>query len=126
MRSGHALCLLLAVPVTAGCGDARRTAARPDGGGEPGVDGTLAPPADPAAARRIAEENLLRYNGMLIGVFELLADARAQVASATQAIEAEREFWRAEATLKASLLGQPVAPLALQAGAAPEPAGGGH
>ena len=25
--------------------------------------------------RVIAEENLLRYNGMLIGVFELLADA---------------------------------------------------
>jgi hypothetical protein len=31
-------------------------------------------------AQRIAEENLLRYNGMLIGVFELLADARAQIA----------------------------------------------
>jgi hypothetical protein len=31
--------------------------------------------------QRIAEENLLRYNGMLIGVFELLADARAQIAS---------------------------------------------
>jgi outer membrane protein TolC len=28
---------------------------------------------------RIAEENLLRYNAMLIGVFELLADARAQI-----------------------------------------------
>ena len=26
--------------------------------------------------KRIADENLLRYNGMLIGVFELLADAR--------------------------------------------------
>ena len=26
-------------------------------------------------AKRISEENLLRYNGMLIGVFELLADA---------------------------------------------------
>ena len=31
--------------------------------------------------KRIAEENVLRYNGMLIGVFELLADARAQIAS---------------------------------------------
>ena len=31
--------------------------------------------------KRIADENLLRYNGMLIGVFELLADARAQIAS---------------------------------------------
>jgi len=33
------------------------------------------------ARQRIADENLLRYNGMLIGVFELLADARAQIAS---------------------------------------------
>ena len=31
--------------------------------------------------KRIAEENLLRYNGMLISVFELLADAREQIAS---------------------------------------------
>jgi hypothetical protein len=31
--------------------------------------------------QRIAEENVLRYNGMLIGVFELLADARSQIAS---------------------------------------------
>ena len=30
--------------------------------------------------KRISDENLLRYNGMLIGVFELLADAREQVA----------------------------------------------
>ena len=29
--------------------------------------------------KRISEENLLRYNGMLIGVFELLADSREQV-----------------------------------------------
>ena len=26
--------------------------------------------------KRISDENVLRYNGMLIGVFELLADAR--------------------------------------------------
>jgi outer membrane protein TolC len=29
--------------------------------------------------QRISDENLLRYNGMLIGVFELLADARSQI-----------------------------------------------
>ena len=29
--------------------------------------------------KTIADENLLRYNGMLIGVFELLADAREQI-----------------------------------------------
>ena len=76
--------------------------------------------------QNITEESVLQYNGMLIGVFELLAAARAQSASVVQAIEAERDFWRAEAALKASLLGQPIAPLSLQSGASPAEAGGGH
>jgi outer membrane protein TolC len=76
--------------------------------------------------RSVAEEAVLQYNGMLIGVFDLLADARAQVSSVAQAIEAERDFWRADAALKASLLGRPVVPLALQTTAAPADAGGGH
>lgn len=54
---------------------------------------------------QIAEENLLRYNGMFIGVFELLADARAQIASVNAAIEAERDFWLADAALAAALTG---------------------
>ena len=53
--------------------------------------------------RDISEENLLRYNGMLIGVFELLADAREQIASVASAIEARREFWTAEADLRLAL-----------------------
>ncbi|WP_394778734.1 TolC family protein, partial [Undibacterium sp.] len=40
--------------------------------------------------KRISEENQLRYNGMLIGVFDLLADARSQILSVTGAIEANR------------------------------------
>jgi outer membrane protein TolC len=59
--------------------------------------------------RAIAEENLLRYNGMLIGVFELLADSREQIASVVQAIEAQRDFWLADATLQATLIGRPLA-----------------
>jgi len=55
----------------------------------------------------IAEENLLRYNGMLIGVFELLADARVQIASVNAAIEARRAFWLAQADLDMALLGKP-------------------
>jgi outer membrane protein TolC len=50
--------------------------------------------------RKISEENLLRYNGMLIGVFELIADAREQVASVSASIEALRDFWLAEAELQ--------------------------
>jgi outer membrane protein TolC len=60
-------------------------------------------------AKRISEEQLLRYNGMLIGVFELLADARAQVASVNAAIEALRDFWLAEADLDQALIGKVVA-----------------
>lgn len=57
--------------------------------------------------QRIAEENLLRYNGMLIGVFELLADARTQIESVRNAIEALRDFWMAEADLQMALIGKP-------------------
>ena len=34
--------------------------------------------------KRISDENVLRYNGMLISVFELLADARQQVGASTR------------------------------------------
>jgi outer membrane protein TolC len=57
--------------------------------------------------QRIGEENLLRYNGMLIGVFELLADARAQIASVNGAIDALRDFWLAQADLDMALVGRP-------------------
>jgi outer membrane protein TolC len=69
-------------------------------------------------ARRIADEQLLRYNGMLIGVFELLADARAQIGAVSAAQDALRDFWLAQADLDQALLG-PVAPALPQAGAAP-------
>ncbi len=62
------------------------------------------------AAKRIADENLLRYNGMLIGVFELLADTRSQIATVNSAIEALRDFWLAQADLDMSLLGKPSLP----------------
>jgi len=70
--------------------------------------------------QRIAEENLLRYNGMLIGVFELLADARAQIASVNGAIDALRDFWIAQADLDMAMVGKP----SLSAAAAPAMAAG--
>ncbi len=57
--------------------------------------------------KRISEENQLRYNGMLIGVFELLADARSQIASVNGAIEALHDFWIARADLDMALVGPP-------------------
>lgn len=57
--------------------------------------------------KRIADENLFRYNGMLIGVFELLADARAQIASVNSYIESLRDFWIAQSDLQMALIGKP-------------------
>ena len=66
--------------------------------------------------KSIAEENVLRYNGMLIGVFELLADAREQVGSVIQAIDAQRDFWLADAALQSTLMGQPMRSMSMDAG----------
>lgn len=57
--------------------------------------------------KAMAEENVLRYNGMLIGVFELLADNRSQIASVIAAINAYQQFWLADAALSASMTGKP-------------------
>lgn len=56
--------------------------------------------------KRISEEQLLRYNGMLISVFELLADARSRVASVNASIEAQRDFWMAESALQMAQTGR--------------------
>jgi outer membrane protein TolC len=53
--------------------------------------------------KRISEEMLLRYNGMLASVFELLADTRDSVMSVNAYIEALRDFWLAESDLQAAL-----------------------
>jgi outer membrane protein TolC len=73
--------------------------------------------------KRIAEENLLRYNGMLIGVFELLADARVQIASVNAAIQAQRDFWLAQADLDMAMIGPAsLSSAAKAAPTTPEPA----
>jgi outer membrane protein TolC len=77
--------------------------------------------------KRISEENVLRYNGMLISVFELLADARTQIASVNAYIEALRDFWIAEANLELALTAK--SPGAMTAGAsmaAPAAESAGH
>ncbi len=73
--------------------------------------------------KRISDENLLRYNGMLIGVFELLADARAQITSVNSAIEALRDFWVAEADLDMALIGKPNISMGSASSMAPATAG---
>jgi outer membrane protein TolC len=56
--------------------------------------------------KRISEEVLLRYNGMLSSVFELLADSREQVAGVNGYIESLRDFWMAESDLQMALTGR--------------------
>jgi outer membrane protein TolC len=55
--------------------------------------------------KRISEENVLRYNGMLISVFELLADARQQIGAVNTYIETLRDFWIADCNLELALTG---------------------
>jgi outer membrane protein TolC len=56
--------------------------------------------------KRISEEVLFRYNGMLMSVFELLADSREQVAAVNGYIESVRDFWIAESDLQMALTGR--------------------
>ncbi|WP_077036326.1 TolC family protein [Pelomonas sp. KK5] len=77
--------------------------------------------------KRISDENLLRYNGMLSSVFELLADARDQVSTVTAAIEAQRDFWLAETNLQSALTGRsPGGATAIAPGRASAAEQGGH
>jgi outer membrane protein TolC len=78
--------------------------------------------------KRISEEVLLRYNGMLMSVFELLADSREQVAAVNGYIESVRDFWLAESDLQMALTGR--SPGGMQTMRTATPAGaafrGGH
>ena len=56
--------------------------------------------------KTISDELLLRYNGMLASVFELLADSREQIASVNASIEALKSFWLAETELQMALGGR--------------------
>ena len=78
--------------------------------------------------KRISEEVLLRYNGMLMSVFELLADSREQVSAVNAAIETLRDFWIAEADMQMALTGRSPGAAPLLRGGAPGAAApvGGH
>nr|WP_315204475.1 hypothetical protein [uncultured Albidiferax sp.] len=53
----------------------------------------------------IVEEQVLRYNGMLASVWDLLAETRQQSLAVNSAIEAQRDFWLADADLQNTLQG---------------------
>ncbi len=55
--------------------------------------------------KRIQDEALLQYSGMLVDVSQLILDARARILSNVDAINARRDFWVAATDLKAALVG---------------------
>jgi outer membrane protein TolC len=72
--------------------------------------------------KRISDENVLRYNGMLISVFELLADARQQIAAVNAYIESLRDFWIADANLDLALTGRSPGAMQVTSSATPSAA----
>ncbi|MFM0124571.1 MULTISPECIES: TolC family protein [Paraburkholderia] len=62
--------------------------------------------------KTISDELLLRYNGMLASVFELLADSRDQVGAVNSYIDALRDYWLAETDLQQAVGGR-LPPLAM-------------
>ncbi|KGX71510.1 outer membrane efflux family protein [Burkholderia pseudomallei TSV28] len=56
--------------------------------------------------KTISDEMLLRYNGMLVSVFELLADARDQIGAVNAYIDALKDYWLAQADLQQTMGGR--------------------
>lgn len=55
--------------------------------------------------KQVSDDMLRRYNGMLISVFDLLADARLQMQSASASIDAQRNYWLADTDLQTAVNG---------------------
>jgi outer membrane protein TolC len=55
--------------------------------------------------KAIQDESQLHYNGMLSDLFVLIQDARARITSNIAAIDAQRDFWIADADLRSAILG---------------------
>ena len=56
-------------------------------------------------ARRTSAEQLKLYNGMLIDVFDLVADATVRITAVNAALDAQRSFWLAEVELQRAMSG---------------------
>lgn len=56
--------------------------------------------------KTVSDELLLRYNGMLASVFELLADSREQVGAVNGYIDALKDYWLAETDLQQAVGGR--------------------
>jgi hypothetical protein len=56
----------------------------------------------------VNDEMVLRYNGMLTSLFDVLTDSQAATLAANAALEAQRDFWLAHIDLSALLAGVPL------------------
>lgn len=70
----------------------------------------------------IADETLLRYNGMLASVWDLLAETRNHIGAVNNAIAAQRDFWIADTDLQTTLTGTSPGALSAMSPAASAPA----
>ena len=69
--------------------------------------------------RQVNDEMVLRYNGMLASVWELLGETRASMLSVNAAMEAQRDFWLADVDLQLATTGS-VSTAAVPTSALPE------
>ena len=56
-------------------------------------------------SHRVSQERLLMYNGMLISVFDLLADVRVAALLESNYLDAVRDFWLADSNLQSAIMG---------------------
>ncbi len=55
--------------------------------------------------KRLTDEKMLEYNGMLISVFDLLSDVRAAAQTEISYVNAVRDFWIADTALQQAMTG---------------------
>ena len=73
-------------------------------------------------ADRVVEETLKFYNGMLLGVYDLLQAKQSQINAGRDYITAWREFWVASADLEHAIGGTLTLPVATSPAASPDSA----
>ncbi len=76
--------------------------------------------------QRISQERLLMYNGMLMSVFDLLADVRSAAVLESNYVDAVRDFWLADANLQSTMTGAGDTPMRFESARMSPEAGGGE
>lgn len=74
----------------------------------------------------LAEESVYKYNGMLIGTFELLAESRNRVQAVQTAIDSHANFVKAQLALQSTLMGKPLNASLMVDSAGSQAEAGGH